>query len=131
MNKVRGDLELAFCGKKYKIKPTMDLLCELEDAVGGLVPFAVSLHANNFKTGDLVNFLVILFGQAGKSRDEVFEGIMNDGQSDYLVSAIEFLTYSMSGRLEKAPTQSEPKSVWERWAGRQINFGMRRLGMIA
>ena len=103
MNKTRGEIKIHFDGKDHVIKPTISMIAELEDAVGGLFAFAASIESLRFKSTDLIKFLTIILRDAGYDEEQVFNAIMDDGQQQYVVCAVHFLRSALAGRLEKAP----------------------------
>jgi len=120
VNDLRGDVEMFFNGKNYVLFPSMASTYRLEQVFGegSISSFLQKVQSSSetetlpdVKISLIVGILHALLKDEGLSEEDIFEGVMNDGVIDVLVSCIiPVLISRISGaKLEKAPTSGEDK----------------------
>ncbi len=77
----------------YKIAPDMNIVCAIEDELGGIPALARRLTSGNWRMAELVTLIHIMLQMAGKNMDFMTLGnvILKEGAMPYLASARQFL----------------------------------------
>ena len=104
-NKQRGEMALNLGPKKYVLRPSFQLLCEIEEALGvGLITFARRLMAGEFGVREIATvFAVAVRDQDGPDTEETGKLIVQDGVAQYVGTLTEFLTTALSGNQKEGP----------------------------
>jgi len=100
-NKARGEIELKIGDKEYNVRPTMQLIAELEDEFDGLLSFAHRIQNSEWKLTEIVKFLYMLLDSTGKGPDydDLAEEVLAGGVVNYVEPVITFLAYALSGSI--------------------------------
>ena len=141
-NKQRGEMALNLGPKKYVLRPSFQLLCEIEEALGvGLITFARRLMAGEFGVREIATvFAVAVRDQDGPDTEETGKLIVQDGVAQYVGTLTEFLTTALSGNQKEGPQREghchPPPATgrrknrevipWRRYM--EIGLGVLRLG---
>ena len=104
----RGDLKLKIGERVCKVRPSLNLIAELEDEFNGLLSFAHRLQDGEWKMMEVVSFLNMLLDAAGKKeeKDALAEEILEKGVIHYIEPIITFLTFVLSGHMMATQEQS-------------------------
>ena len=104
-NKQRGEMALKLGPKKYVLRPSFQLLCEIEEALDvGLITFARRLMAGEFGVREIATvFAVAVRDQDGPDTEETGKLIIQDGVAGYVGTLTDFLTTALSGNQREEP----------------------------
>lgn len=77
----------------YRIKPDIQLVCEIEDELGGIPRLLEDFSSNAWRLSDLVTLVHMMLASAGKQTDYVALGnkILEEGAEKYLQAALRLL----------------------------------------
>lgn len=114
-NKERAETEISLAGKKYKLRPTFEALCEIEDKAGVGIPGLV-LQFRDKKVGYKQISAIIfggLFGAGNSSLsfEEIGKLVMDEGINKFVLPCGLFIVGAMNPPVdESAPGNEEPKA---------------------
>lgn len=92
-NKARGEVEFVVGGETYTARPTFQAVAQLEDTIGGVMPFIRRLQAGDFKTTEIVVAVSIALASGKpKKMAELQPAIFEDGPIKFIGPLAEYLS---------------------------------------
>lgn len=108
----RGEVEVTIGGDVYTMVPTMRIVCEIEKAVGGIAALANKLIEASYTHMEIATVIsVALRSKNGPTTEEMYQILLDDGISSYIVPVMDFCRNCLGGlkNLEKAADVDEGK----------------------
>ncbi len=97
-NPYRGEVTFTIDGEDYTVRPTFQIIAEIESQYGGIMPLAKRIASGDFTITEIVGVILIaLKGQKGAPKpQELQELIFEEGATNFLVPISTFLANALT-----------------------------------
>ncbi|MDH3381900.1 MAG: GTA-gp10 family protein [Flavobacteriaceae bacterium] len=91
---------ISFDNRLYKAKADLNLICEIEDELGGCAQLLNKFSADGWKVSELIVLIHILLQGLGRNVDymELGRHMLKEGLNSYLLAAQQFLSLVLNSK---------------------------------
>lgn len=108
MNKQRGEAEIQLAGKTYVLRPTFEVLCNIESALGkGILEVVTKGLNREISTREMAVIVHTAIVEDAPDFEAVGEALVSMGLTDAIGPISEFLKNALEGGSKNAPAAKD------------------------